>query len=333
MIKNSKTDVTDDHTSKHLNIALAGVVTLQLCLYLYCLSNECVSSTVSTWHGTLHLLALLILVGIVCWHQVHHTSMSRKTESSHEQLEAMISMLSTVKHKLNNDMQVVLGNAELAQVLLNAGGNVAKPVQNISDAANDAIERIEQLTVIGSTRGTNPKSIDLNATLRESMARLATEMPSIVNLRLELDPLSSRIIADRYLLSLSLSHLVRQASLSMRHGGEIVVRTMEREGLRSEDHRFIVAEIYIVRGLGHLPSFDCEHTNKITCESNLMSADIDALQVGMSTTKAIVELSGVRSVRLSRTGDESLFAMRFHTSEQAQSATTTEKLLISQLLS
>ena len=332
---NNKSGSNVDHTSRHLNIALAGVVALQMSLFLNCLSSESFFSLGIGWQNTLHSLSLLMLVAIVWMRQVYHKQMSRRAEAVHEQMEAMVNMLSTVKHKLNNDMQVVLGNAELAEILINTGGNIIKPVQNISDAANDAIERIEQLSVFGSAGCTNPKPIDLNATLRESMARLASDMPSTVNLRLDLNPLSARVIADRYLLSLSLSHLVRQASLSMHNGGEIVVRTLEKDALRSADRSMIIAEIYIVRAPVNPHSHAAEgaHANQYQPADSLMSADIDALQVGMTTTKVIVERSGVPYVRLSRTGDESLFAMRFSTSAHARSDSSTENMLVSQLIS
>ena len=333
-MKSENTGSSVDRAAGYLNSALAGVVIFQAYLYLDCLGSGFLFSLGSAWQNALYLLSLIMLIGIVCLRQLYHKQMTRRAETGHEQLAAMVNMLSTVKHKLNNDMQVVLGNAELAEILINSGGNVTKPVQNISAAANDAIERIEQLSVFGSSGCTNPKPIDLNATLRESMARLATEMPSSVNLRLELNPLSSRVIADRYLLSLSLSHLVRQASLSMCHGGEIVVRTLEKNSLKSNDRSFIVAEIYFSQAIDHSLSQAEEgaHADEVGRANSPISTDSDALQVGMSTTKVIVERSGVQSVRLSRANNESLFAMRFSTSAQAQSDSATGKLLVSQLM-
>lgn len=309
-------------------MALATVVVFQFGLFLVCLISERFFSVNPVWDAGLHMASVIVLAGIAWVYKLHQTQLNRRAESNQEQLDAMLNMLGIVKHKLNNDMQVVLGNAELAEILINAGGDAAKPVHNISDAANDAIERIEQLTVIGSTRSTSPKPIDLNATLRESMARLAAEMPSTVNLRLELGALSSRVMADRYLLSLSLSHLIRQAAASMRHGGEIVVSTGENDNRsRSDGVTFVSAEIHIVHAL----ATEREVAGKVTDAGNI-SSDIDALQVGMNTTRVIVERSGVQSVRLSRTGGESLFAMRFYTSAQTQPDPPGNGLLVSQLL-
>ena len=318
-----------DCTSRQLNIALATVVVFQLGLCLFFLIREHFFNISTVWGTGLHVGSVIVLAGIACVYQLHQTQLSRRAESSQEQLDAMLNMLGTVRHKLNNDMQVVLGNAELAEILINAGGDVSKPVHNISDAANDAVERIEQLTVIGSTRKINPKPFDLNATLRESMARLAAEMPSGVNLRLELDNLSSQVMADRYLLSLSLSHLIRQASESMYYGGEIIVRTNENSSSRVNDHGFITAEIHIINVQAQTKVR--EVVGK-TAAAEKISSDEDALQVGLNNTRVIVERSGVQSVRLSCTGDESLFAMRFRTSAQPQPDAPRNELLVSQFL-
>ena len=335
VMKSKKTAMSSDGACGHLNTALAGVVTLQVCLFVNSLGNNGFYSLSPGWENALYLLSLVLLVAIVFLRQIYHKQMSRRAEIAHEQLDAMVNMLGAVRHKLNNDMQVVLGNAELAEILINTDGNVAKPVQNITAAANDAIERIEQLSVVGSARSINPQLIDLNATLRESMARLAAEMPSDVNLRIELKPLSSRVIVDRYLLSLSLSHLVRQAALSLRQGGEIVVKTFERVALRPTSSTMIVAEIHIIRALSH-PCSNSDNevdAREDRSDNSVMSADANVLQVGMSTTKAIVEHSGVQSVHLARIGNGSLFAMRFSTNAQTQFDAAKDNPLVSQLMS
>ncbi len=300
-----------------LNAILVCAVTVQLALYGNQLHDGRLLVNVPIIADTLYPLSLMLLIGFVIVRYIYHIKLTRRAEAGREQLEAMNGMFSTVKHKLNNDMQVVLGNAELAEILANTGGDTQKPVRNITEAANAAVGRIEQLSVFGSTDNPNPKPIDLNAILRESMARLVEELPSIVTLRMELGQLSSRAVADNHLLSLSLTYLVSQAASSMRHGGEIVVRTFEGRLNECGDTSAVNAEIYIVHALTDRSTHSDSPSVSADAANDFLSVDSAGLVGCLSMTKALVERSGVTRVILARTGGESLFAMRFSSEVRA----------------
>lgn len=301
----------------YLNIALVAAVFIQIGLYVSQSGDDYVFNSGPGIEKNLYLASLLLLIGVIISRYIYHTKQIRRSEAGREQLDAMLSMFSGVKHKLNNDMQVVLGNAELAEILVKAGGDAYKPVQNITAAANQAVERIEQLSVFGSTGRPNLTSVDLNAMFRQCMAKMAEELPPIVTLRLELEPLCDRVVVDRYLLSLSLSHLIRVSASSMRHGGEVVIRTSDNYDRCDGVGGTVIARVYIVRALSY--SEDSEHRHEWADDSDEMSkADIDICQNGLLTIKALVERSGVKSVELTRAGDESLFTMRLATDMQSE---------------
>lgn len=251
----------------------------------------------------------MLLLVIFAIRYFYRLSVTRQAELRQQHLDAMISMFSSVRHMLNNDMQVVLGNAELAEIVADSGGDARKPVKNITLAANDAIERIEQLSAFNATGQVAWKAVDLSATLRESMAKLSADLPPIVNLRLELDTLSSRVIADRYLLCLSLSHLIRQAANSMRHGGEIVVRACEENGRgdRQSASLTVRIEILVVRALSLANAKSANHSLDAAGSCN----DRDHLENGFDTTKALMERSGAGHVKFSTVADEALLSMTF----------------------
>ncbi|MFK7861226.1 MAG: hypothetical protein AB8B64_20595 [Granulosicoccus sp.] len=330
-MKNVGSVAISNRASRYLNIALAAAVAIQVCLYVNQTGGGQFFKLDPLVEDGFYLVSLFLLIGVVFTRYIYHTKLARKAEAGKDQAAAMTSMFSGVKHKLNNDMQVVLGNAELAEILVNNGGDLAKPVHNITAAANDAVERIEQLSVFGSTGFATLKPVDLNAMFRESMAKLNEELPSIVTLRLELDHLSAQVVADRHLLSLSLTHLIRLAVVSMRHGGEIVIRTSEFDGRKTGDSAAIAARVYIVRTLGQ--SREVEHVASpyVSRMRNLESDDIEQFQNGLKTTKALVERSGVKNVSLSRSGDESLFSMQFVT--EMQSNPLKKDILVTQLYS
>jgi len=277
-----------DGAHKHVDMVLACLLVFQFCLFLLSLRTNGIFGAEVMWEAALHMAFLVALAGVFFVHKVHQKKLRQGAESNQEQIDAMFNMIGIVKHKLNNDMQVVLGNAELAEILLDAGGNASKAVQNVSDAAYNANERIEQLAVINAMRNSVP--------------------------------------TDKSLLCLSLTHLIRQASINMSPGGGVIVRTRKCEynNSPSEQSDFIIAEIHMgcIRING---SSNDDVVEAPDCVN--LSHFADALQTDFDTSKAIVERSGVQSVRLSRTNDESLFSMRFYTSAQTKPASAKEKLL------
>ncbi|MGQ7844282.1 hypothetical protein ACUNV4_07395 [Granulosicoccus sp. 3-233] len=250
------------------------------------------------------LVAMALLIRH--WHQATSLKMANNSD---RQLQAMLSMFRVVKHELNNDMQVVVGNAELASMMLESESPACKPVENIREAATLAIDRIQQLTVFSSSGHTELSVVDLNAILRETVARLTNEMPAIVMFRLELEQLPNRIMADRSLLTLSLSYLIRLAGKSLFHGGEIVVRTCNLNGAANHTGEInITSEIFIVRGLTGAGN-----------ELGMASRDDDrrirfarVLEQAQLTTTALVERSGATVMKGSLSAsNESLIKMGF----------------------
>ncbi|MFK8076315.1 MAG: hypothetical protein AB8B84_06995 [Granulosicoccus sp.] len=67
-------------------------------------------------------LALILIV-----RHIHQSYLKQTNERGDRQADAMISMFTSVKHELNNDRQVVVGNTELAQIMTASGADVSKP--------------------------------------------------------------------------------------------------------------------------------------------------------------------------------------------------------------
>jgi len=130
-----------DGAHRHVDMVLACLIAFQFCLFLMSLRTNGIFGVGVMWEAALHITFLVALAGVFLAHRIHQKNLRQRAESNQEQLDAMFNMIGTVKHKLNNDMQVVLGNAELAEILIDAGGNASKAVHNVSDAAYNANER------------------------------------------------------------------------------------------------------------------------------------------------------------------------------------------------
>ena len=268
---------------RYLNFVLALVAGAQLAL--------CVVGLV----GGFWLLSVILLISIVISNYVYQVREDRRESGSEEQIAARLSMLRDIKHKLDNDMQVVLGNSELAQIRVLGKDDQLRPVLNITAAANDAVERIEELSALSSFGSANPEPFNLNAMLRQKMARLAGEISPMVNLRLELEYLTSQVIADRHLLSLSLSNLVRQMAVSLQYGGEIVIKIYQDSDTANGFQSQVCAEVCISRAFNH----------SIPKEQIAFSHEC------LITSTALVERSGADNVHFSHTDNGCLFSMTF----------------------
>lgn len=295
--------------SRLLNSALLLAVTLQVYLYFSHFGHEASESCQGFFRDTIYLASILSLTGVFLARHCYQIKLNRKSQLGTQQLEAMASMFSSVRYDLNNEMKVVLGDANTLKSFISARTEAQKPVANIIRAANTVTERVEQLSVFNAVANVVFKPIDLNAVLRESKDKLVTEIPPIVTLRLELEQLNAPVMADKYPLILSLIHLVRQAVNSMRHGGEIVISSRQLANDSGGFTTTTCAEIFMVRALS-LP-----RAQTPSARAARESAVADAQQMGevLRTTKVLVERSGAQRVRFSAKVDESLFSMSFGT--------------------
>jgi len=298
-----------------LSVALFIFVVIDVCWLADAIAGPAGTGLFALPPHIFTLISLMLLLAIVTVRHVHNRSVSRNTAASERQIEAMMSMLAAVKHDLNNDMQVVIGNAELAAMTIQNKGDASEPVLKISNAATLAIERIEQLSVFSQAGNIGLNAIDLNAVLRECATKLASEIPATITLRLELEHLPMRVTADRYLLSLTLAYLIRQAVETMEHGGEIVVRSCDLSHRKRHPEKLMVnAEVLIVRALS-----GATKTAKPSTEEKRLAND-KLLNLALSTTKALVERSGAVSVNHSKASVESLINMGFVSEAQATTA-------------
>lgn len=289
MIMHAKSVLSSIQTMAEKRAAAALIIAL--CLGVCALGLRLWSPDIlwldASVQNTLHALSLMLIALVISGKSQRNRQCTRDKAARDRQLQAMLSMFMVVKHELHNDMQVVMGNAELASMMLETGGTPRKPVDNINEAAALAIDRIQQLSVFSASMKSAPAAVDINALLRETTARLYTELPAIVGLRLELEPLHSRILVDRNLLSLSLSYLIRLIVKSLTHGGEIVVKT--RNASACANNALIVAttEIIVVRGLSRF-----DNASDQSVEGKQQDKFVRVLTEARNTTQALVERSG-----------------------------------------
>lgn len=290
-----------------MNIALFGAITIELCLIVDQLVVPNNNYFAGFIHEFAHVVSLSLLALIVILRHVHQSYLKQTNELVERQTDAMISMFTSVKHELNNDMQVVVGNAELAEIMTASGADVSKPLGNIAKAANAAVSRIEQLSVFSAVNELAKVPVDVNAMFRQCSAELDELLPDNVSIRLELERIPFRVVADRYLLALTISNLVRQSLPMMKSGGEIVFLTRDVSGNQpSADEAAISADVSFV--------YPSESTVNDTAEESDLNDQRDreqGMKVLLNTTSALVELGGGVSVNVHSSALQARIQMGF----------------------
>ncbi len=295
------------HVHRWMNIALFSVITIELCLIvdqLVMTPNNYISGLL---YEFAHVVSLSLLALIVILRHIHQSYLKQTNELVDRQTDAMISMFTSVKHELNNDMQVVVGNAELAEIMTASGADVSKPLGNIAKAANAAVSRIEQLSVFSAVNELAKVPVDVNAMFRQCAAELNELLPDNITIRLELERIPFRVIADRYLLALTLSNLVRQSLPFMHSGGEIVFLTRDVSGNRpTAGTAAISADVSFVYSTDTASAENLEPDDK-----NAKRDKEQGMKVLLTTTSALVELGGGVSVNVHSSALQARIQMGF----------------------
>ena len=270
-------------------------------------------------------VVLFLIAAVLVTMRFSAARKKRKADLESGQGKALLAMFTAVKHELSNDIQVVLGNSELIQMQTKPVGNANdnrqnKTIADIQTAARLAMERIQQLEKCCSVIPAEPRKLDFNALLRETVTRLASEVSPLVNVQLELDKLSGRVVTDKQLFTLSLTHLLKQAAKSMPHGGDIVVSTQSIKAHRFDqraDCRVVLEVIVLRESLTESTGHDDERA---------LNVNFKKLRRVASVTATLLEKCGARVMHRTDTDSGTYLSVEFAGLQEKQEATETETL-------
>ncbi len=288
-----------------MNVALFGAISIELGLIVNQLFSENGSYLSGAMQELAHVFALSMLALLVVLRHIHQSNSIRTAELLARQSDALVSMFSTVKHELNNDMQVVVGNAELAEIKFSSGEDVKQPLANIVRAASAAVSRIEQLSVFSSVSELSKKPIDINAVFHECSLRFSDALPSDITLRLQLESIPFKVVADAHLLTLTFTNMIQQCLLFLPAGGEIVLITRDSSKTETSADAAVIAEIVIAyeSGISGSHAQHDAHRGLAEREQNM--------NVPLATASTLAELGGAISVSLKHCDSHATLQMRF----------------------
>jgi PAS domain S-box-containing protein len=142
-----------------------------------------------------------------------------------QKMEAVGRLAGGIAHDFNNLLTAIRGNAELMSNRVKNDPNMAAEVDEILHAADRAASLTRQLLAFSRKQVLQPVALDLNEIV-SSVSRMARRLIGTdVQLRLDLAPSVSQVLADPAQVEQVLLNLIVNARDAMPSGGNITVQT------------------------------------------------------------------------------------------------------------
>jgi PAS domain S-box-containing protein len=142
-----------------------------------------------------------------------------------QKMEAIGQLTAGLAHDFNNLLQVVNGNLELAQRLLDKRAQALQAIGRAQRAAMKGGALTQQLLTFARKQRLNPRRINLNALVLEFSEMLVRTLGQEIQLQLDLRPGLPACVLDPTQLEMALLNVLINARDAMHAGGEVTVGT------------------------------------------------------------------------------------------------------------
>ncbi|HNV72082.1 MAG TPA: PAS domain-containing protein, partial [Candidatus Ozemobacteraceae bacterium] len=145
-----------------------------------------------------------------------------------QKMQALGTLAGGIAHDFNNILMAIQGYAELA---LEEGGDnpqIKKNIDQVITGASRASKLIEQILTFSRQRETDLQSIDPVPIFKETIKFLRGSLPSIIQMRQELEPDCGPILADPTQIHQIMTNLCSNAHHAMREKGGRLTISLKR---------------------------------------------------------------------------------------------------------
>jgi NO-binding membrane sensor protein with MHYT domain/nitrogen-specific signal transduction histidine kinase/CheY-like chemotaxis protein len=178
--------------------------------------------------GTLVILGLGLL-GAMADRWVRRRAEAAERRLQSQKLEAIGQLAGGIAHDFNNLLTAILGYAEFLVQSLGPEDPRAEDVVEIQRAASRAAELTHQLLAFSRRQVLQPKLINLNAALADTMRMLSRLVGEHIQVGLVRDPDLGMVRADPTQLEQVVVNLVVNARDAMPEGGKLTIETQNVE--------------------------------------------------------------------------------------------------------
>ena len=155
------------------------------------------------------------------------TSLAQTTEQllHSQKMQALGSLAGGVAHDFNNFLSIIMNYASLMRARLPPNDPSREPLSEIYAAGERAAALTQRLLAFARKATIEPRSMDLNESVRGLERMLRVSLGHAVDLDLRLDPAPTRVLADPTQVEQVLTNLILNARDAMPKGGRVTVTT------------------------------------------------------------------------------------------------------------
>jgi len=199
-------------------------------------------------------IALMLFMGLG-WLLFRHIKSLRESEAAAvhaHRLEALGRLTGGVAHDLNNLLTPIIGGLDLLKRRVQSDEKALRYIENADMSAERARKLVARLLAFSRRQSLSKEDIDLPVFFEEMKDLLAQSLGPGCRLKLQIQPDTPDVHADRDQLELAIMNLVVNARDAMPQGGEVVLlaRRASREEMAPLSSGDYTALLVIDSGLG-----------------------------------------------------------------------------------
>ncbi len=132
-----------------------------------------------------------------------------------QKLEALGTLAGGIAHDFNNILFAILGNAELLHEDLPPGSDAADKLAQVIAASNRARDLVQQILAFSRRTTRELAPVNMNLVVKEVYKLLRATLPSMIDLQLQLEPVSCVVLADASEMHQVLMNLATNAAQAL----------------------------------------------------------------------------------------------------------------------
>ncbi|HPR52533.1 MAG TPA: PAS domain S-box protein [Deltaproteobacteria bacterium] len=145
-------------------------------------------------------------------------------------MEAIGTLAGGIAHDFNNILSSVLGFTEFAKIKLGKGKSIDKELDEVLKAGARARDLVKQILTFSRKSGIQKNPIELSPLIKETLKFLRASIPATIEIRQDLPPSGSTVMADPTQIHQVLMNLCTNAAHAMKEtGGVLDVSLTEME--------------------------------------------------------------------------------------------------------
>ena len=152
-----------------------------------------------------------------------------------QKMEALGTLSAGIAHDFNNILSAIIGYTELALIKVSTQAEISQVLQQVLTAGYRAKDLVKHILTFSRQVEQQRKPIQLHIVVREALTMLRATLPSTIEIRQSLTPVSGTVLADATQIHQVLMNLCTNAEHAMREKGGVLEVGLEAVEMTEKD--------------------------------------------------------------------------------------------------